>query len=61
MEDKDELEKFVASPKVNVHYYDPTVNGSSCAHLTYCRKLEEIKHQVFHAYGFLLVIQLFLI
>lgn len=47
MQDKDELEKFVASPKVNVHYYDPTVNGSS-THLIYYSKLEEIKHQVFH-------------
>lgn len=42
VEDKDELEKFVASPKVNVYRYGP---GSSCLMMAYSQKLEEIKHQ----------------
>ncbi|XP_010323151.2 dicer-like protein 4 isoform X1 [Solanum lycopersicum] len=42
VEDKDELEQFVASPKVNVYQYGP---GSSCHTKAYSQKLEEIKHQ----------------
>ncbi|MCD9559829.1 hypothetical protein HAX54_018151 [Datura stramonium] len=42
VEDKDELEQFVASPKVNVYYYGP---GSSSLTKAYSQKLEEIKHQ----------------
>ncbi|XP_060171899.1 dicer-like protein 4 isoform X2 [Lycium barbarum] len=42
VEDKDELEQFVASPKVNVYYYG---RGSSCLAEAYSQKLEEIKHQ----------------
>lgn len=42
VEDKDELEQFVASPKVNVYYYGP---GSSCLTKAYSQKLEAIKHQ----------------
>ncbi|KAK4369861.1 hypothetical protein RND71_009336 [Anisodus tanguticus] len=42
VEDKDELEQFVASPKVNVYYYGP---GSPCLMKAYSQKLEEIKQQ----------------
>ncbi|CAN4113157.1 unnamed protein product [Withania somnifera] len=42
VEDKDELDQFVASPKVIVYHYDP---GSSCLTKAYSQKLEEIKHQ----------------
>ncbi|XP_075077543.1 dicer-like protein 4 isoform X1 [Nicotiana tabacum] len=42
VEDKDELEQFVASPKVNVYYYGP---GAACLTKAYSQKLEEIKHQ----------------
>ncbi|KAM3337085.1 dicer-like protein 4 isoform X1 [Capsicum galapagoense] len=42
VEDKDELEQFVASPKVNVYYYGP---GSSSIAKAYSQKLEEIKNQ----------------
>ncbi|XP_047944446.1 dicer-like protein 4 isoform X1 [Salvia hispanica] len=44
VEDKDELEKFVTSPKVNVYYYS-SEDGSSLPHIVYTRKLEEIKNQ----------------
>jgi len=43
VEDKDELEQFVASPKVNVYHYGP---GSSYLTKAYSQKLEEIKNQV---------------
>lgn len=42
VEDKDELEQFVASPKVNVYHYGP---GSSYLTKAYSQKLEEIKNQ----------------
>ncbi|KAI3446800.1 hypothetical protein Pfo_003465 [Paulownia fortunei] len=45
VEDKDELEKFVTSPKVNVYYYSSVKNGYSSPQMIYTRKLEEIKHQ----------------
>ncbi|GER33663.1 dicer-like protein 4 [Striga asiatica] len=45
VEDKDELEKFVTSPKVNIYYYSSTGNGCSSPLMSYSRKLEEIKHQ----------------
>ncbi|GFP97060.1 dicer-like protein 4 [Phtheirospermum japonicum] len=45
VEDKDELEKFVTSPKVNIYYYSSTENGCSSPLMVYTRKLEEIKHQ----------------
>ncbi|KAL3629633.1 endoribonuclease Dicer [Castilleja foliolosa] len=45
VEDKDELEKFVTSPKVNIYYYSTTENGCSSPLMIYTRKLEEIKHQ----------------
>ncbi|KAG6410468.1 hypothetical protein SASPL_128529 [Salvia splendens] len=45
VEDKDELEKFVTSPKVNVYYYS-SEDGMSLPHIIYARKLEEIKNQV---------------
>nr|AIE15766.1 Dicer-like protein 4a [Salvia miltiorrhiza] len=44
VEDKDELEKFVTSPKVNVYYYS-SGDRSSLPHMIYTRKLEEIKNQ----------------
>ncbi|XP_022888734.1 dicer-like protein 4 isoform X2 [Olea europaea var. sylvestris] len=49
VEDKDELEEFVTSPKVNVYYYDSTENGYSCPQNIYARKLEEMKHQCLSA------------
>ncbi|KAA8522907.1 hypothetical protein F0562_009330 [Nyssa sinensis] len=45
VEDKDELEQFVASPKVKIYSYGPVTNSSSSSHMIYCKKLEEIKHQ----------------
>ncbi|XP_020549658.1 dicer-like protein 4 isoform X2 [Sesamum indicum] len=45
VEDKDELEKFVTSPKVNVYYYGSNENSNSSPHMIYTVKLEEIKHQ----------------
>ncbi|XP_073150113.1 dicer-like protein 4 isoform X2 [Henckelia pumila] len=45
VQDKDELEQFVTSPKVNVYYYGSTENGYSCTHSMFIRKLEEIKNQ----------------
>ncbi|KAL6973936.1 endoribonuclease Dicer [Sarracenia purpurea var. burkii] len=45
VEDKEELEQFVASPQVKIYYYDPTLNNSSCPHTTYSRNLEDIKRQ----------------
>ncbi|KAL0315312.1 UNVERIFIED_CONTAM: Dicer-like protein 4 [Sesamum radiatum] len=45
VEDKDELEKFVTSPKVNVYYYGSNENSNSSPHMIYTGKLEEIKHQ----------------
>ncbi|KAL6543544.1 endoribonuclease Dicer [Orobanche hederae] len=45
VEDKDELEKFITSPKVNIYYYNSIENDCSSP-LTICtRKLEEIKQQ----------------
>ncbi|CAL5339512.1 unnamed protein product [Camellia sinensis] len=45
VEDKEELEQFVSSPIVNIYYYGPSVIGSSCPHMIYYSKLEEIKRQ----------------
>ncbi|KAL3623963.1 endoribonuclease Dicer [Castilleja foliolosa] len=45
VEDKDELEKFVTSPKVNIYYYSSIENGCSSPLMIYTKKLEEIKHQ----------------
>ncbi|XP_012844161.1 PREDICTED: dicer-like protein 4 isoform X2 [Erythranthe guttata] len=44
VEDKDELERFVTSPKVNVYYYSSNKNGCS-PHMIYTTNLEEIKNQ----------------
>ncbi|XP_059635348.1 dicer-like protein 4 isoform X2 [Cornus florida] len=45
VEDKEELEQFVASPKVKIYRYGPVINNSSCPHMIcYRTKLEEIKH-----------------
>ncbi|KAF5945922.1 hypothetical protein HYC85_016150 [Camellia sinensis] len=45
VEDKEELEQFVSSPIVNIYYYGPSVISSSCPHMIYYSKLEEIKRQ----------------
>ncbi|CAK9179472.1 unnamed protein product [Ilex paraguariensis] len=45
VEDKDELEQFVTSPKVNVYKYGPVTNSQSCPHTMYSQKLEKIKSQ----------------
>ncbi|KAL3535967.1 hypothetical protein ACH5RR_004428, partial [Cinchona calisaya] len=47
VEDEDELEPFVASPKLNIYYYNPVIDDSSCAHTSYRGQLELIKHQCF--------------
>ncbi|XP_043699597.1 endoribonuclease Dicer homolog 4-like isoform X2 [Telopea speciosissima] len=46
--DKEELETFVASPKVKVYYYGPVTNASlsyDACHASCVKKLEEIKGQ----------------
>ncbi|KAG6676656.1 hypothetical protein I3842_15G163400 [Carya illinoinensis] len=45
VEDKGELDNFVASPIVRVYYYGSITNEVSSSHLTYCSKLEEMKRQ----------------
>ncbi|XP_052198876.1 dicer-like protein 4 isoform X2 [Diospyros lotus] len=45
VEDRKELEKFVASPKFKIYYYSRAVNSSSCPLEIYLRKLKDIKHQ----------------
>ncbi|KAF5956284.1 hypothetical protein HYC85_003509 [Camellia sinensis] len=45
VEDKEELEQFVASPKFKIYYYGPCVSNSSSPHMIYYKNLEEIKHQ----------------
>lgn len=45
IEDKDELEKFAASPKVTVYNYTQLINGSIGNYTVYRRQLEEMKHQ----------------
>lgn len=45
VEDKEELESFVASPKVKVYHYGPVTNSGSSSHKVYCKKLDEIKQQ----------------
>ncbi|KAI8023022.1 Dicer-like protein 4 [Camellia lanceoleosa] len=45
VKDKEELEQFVSSPIVNIYYYGPSVISSSCPHMIYYSKLEEIKRQ----------------
>nr|GMD28858.1 dicer-like protein 4 [Ipomoea batatas] len=42
VEDKDELDQFVASPKVNVYYYRSTTDGPV---MIFSNKLERLKHQ----------------
>ncbi|KAF2310484.1 hypothetical protein GH714_012834 [Hevea brasiliensis] len=44
VEDKEELEHCVASPVVKIYEYGPVANGTSSYYMTYCSKLEEIKH-----------------
>ncbi|XP_057968362.1 dicer-like protein 4 isoform X2 [Malania oleifera] len=45
VEDKEELESFVVSPKVKVYQYGPLMNNGSCIHMPYEMKLEEIKRK----------------
>lgn len=45
VEDDDELEQFVASPKLKIYYYDPAIIGSSCADMSYHGQIEMIKQQ----------------
>ncbi|GAV83950.1 dsrm domain-containing protein/DEAD domain-containing protein/Helicase_C domain-containing protein/Ribonuclease_3 domain-containing protein/PAZ domain-containing protein/dsRNA_bind domain-containing protein [Cephalotus follicularis] len=44
VEDKDELESFIASPVVRVYHYGPASNTTS-SYGTYLKKLQEMKHQ----------------
>lgn len=46
MEDKEELNSFVASPTVKVYYYHPVVRGTSGSFSTCFSQLEEVKRQV---------------
>ncbi|XP_057508707.1 dicer-like protein 4 isoform X1 [Actinidia eriantha] len=43
VENKEELEQFVASPQVKIYYYGPAGSSSSCPYTSYFTKLEEIK------------------
>lgn len=45
VEDKEELDSFVASPTVKVYYYGPVVHGTSSSFVTHCWQLEEVKRQ----------------
>ncbi|GLU01387.1 hypothetical protein SLE2022_186970 [Rubroshorea leprosula] len=45
VEDKDELESFVASPVVKVYEYGPLSSDMSSSYIHYRVKLDEIKHQ----------------
>ncbi|KAJ7979648.1 Dicer-like protein [Quillaja saponaria] len=45
VEDKEELNRFVATPEIKVHDFDSTISGTTINYATYYGKLEEIKHQ----------------
>ncbi|KAM7508303.1 hypothetical protein LguiA_018756 [Lonicera macranthoides] len=45
VEDKEELEQFVASPEVRIYYYHAASNSSDSPHTIYSKKLEDIKYQ----------------
>ncbi|XP_030546666.1 dicer-like protein 4 [Rhodamnia argentea] len=45
VEDKEELDSFVASPTVKVYYYGPVVRGTSSPFANCFCLLEEVKHQ----------------
>ncbi|KAK2993669.1 hypothetical protein RJ640_009484 [Escallonia rubra] len=45
VEDKEELEQFVNSPKLRVYYYENSASSTSCPNENYFMKLERIKHQ----------------
>ncbi|KAI4335598.1 hypothetical protein L6164_014232 [Bauhinia variegata] len=45
VEDKEELDTFVATPVLRIYDYGPTANGTTCSYTTYYAKLAEIKRQ----------------
>ncbi|KAJ6330705.1 hypothetical protein OIU76_009327 [Salix suchowensis] len=45
VEDKEELESFVASPVIRVYSYGPVANGTSSSYKDYCNILQGFKHQ----------------
>ncbi|KAK3007427.1 hypothetical protein RJ639_013553 [Escallonia herrerae] len=45
VEDKEELEQFVNSPKLRVYYYENSADSMSCPNENYFMKLEQIKQQ----------------
>lgn len=45
VKDREELDQFVSSPKVNVYYYGPAPNNSPCPQVNYSGRLEAIKGQ----------------
>ncbi|KAK3033196.1 hypothetical protein RJ639_036988 [Escallonia herrerae] len=45
VEDKEEVEKFLNSPKLRVYYYENSADSTSCSNENYFMKLERIKHQ----------------
>jgi endoribonuclease Dicer len=46
VEDKEELECFVASPVIRVYLYGPVANGTSSSYEAYYNILEGVKRQV---------------
>lgn len=46
VEDKEELESFVASPIIRVYSYGPVANGTSSSYEDYYNILQGFKHQV---------------
>ncbi|KAL5547660.1 hypothetical protein UlMin_002891 [Ulmus minor] len=45
VEEKNELDRFVATATVQVYHYGPVVSSTSSPYIIYCRKLEEMKRQ----------------
>ncbi|CAK7338283.1 unnamed protein product [Dovyalis caffra] len=45
VEDKEELERFVASPVIRVYLYGPVANGTSSSYEAYYNTLDEVKRQ----------------
>ncbi|XP_024022600.1 dicer-like protein 4 isoform X1 [Morus notabilis] len=45
VEDKNDLDSFVATATVRVYYYDPVVNGSSNPYIAYYNKLGDLKRE----------------
>lgn len=46
MEDRDELDRYVASPVIRVYHYGSVERGSSNCYSDYYTKLEELRRQV---------------